>query len=75
MPPKFRDQGEGTRLLREALKEIDEEHPGMEVKLAAYQFDEDDPGMELADLVEWYENEGFKIESTEGHAVVMVLNK
>ena len=41
----------------------------MPIKLATLPFGK--KGLDMENLVEFYESEGFDIENTEGHAVVM----
>lgn len=68
VPESQRGNGFGRKLVSEAIKEIKKEHPGMVIKLAALPFD---GGMDMVDLVAWYEDQGFSIESADGHAVTM----
>ena len=69
--PADRRQGKGRTMLREALAEIAAQQPGMDVRLAALPFGED--AIDMADLVAFYESEGFSIDNCDGHAVIMKL--
>lgn len=69
--PADRRQGVAREILREALAEIAKIHSGMTVKLAALPFGDD--AIDMADLVAFYESEGFSIDNCDGHAVIMVL--
>jgi GNAT superfamily N-acetyltransferase len=71
VPVEDRGQGVGAKLLAEAIEEIRAAHGSITIKLAALPFGEG--AMDMVDLVAYYERCGFEVESTEGHAVVMVL--
>ena len=69
VPESDRGNGIGRKLLREAIEEI--KAAGHDtIKIAALPFD---GGMDMADLVAFYESEGFEIENCEGHAVIMSM--
>ena len=70
VPSSERGNGKGRQMLREAIEEI--KAAGHDtVKIAALPFDD---GMDMCDLVEFYESEGFDIEDTNGHAVIMSMD-
>ena len=69
--PADRRQGKARGMLREALAQIAAQYPGMDVKVAALPFGED--AIDMADLVAFYESEGFSIDNCDGHAVIMKL--
>lgn len=69
--PNERRQGKARAMLREVIAEIKKAHPGMKIKIAALPFGEDP--IDMADLVDFYESEGFSVENCESHAVIMVL--
>ena len=69
--PEDRRQGKARAMLREAIAEIKANHPGMAIKVAALPFGEDP--IDMADLVAFYESEGFDVENCDGHAVIMSM--
>lgn len=69
VPEESRRDGAGRRMLRDTLREIQSDYPGMSIKIAAYPFGENK--IDMTDLVEFYESEGFDIENTDSHAVIM----
>ena len=65
---EMRGKGLGRKYLRESIKNIEKEHPGLPIRLAALP----DPGtMDMSDLVDFYETEGFDVINTDGDAVAM----
>lgn len=71
--PSERGQGKGRELMESAIAEAQEKYPGLPIRLAALPFGEG--AMEVSDLVEYYETMGFEVINTEGHAVVMELDR
>ena len=71
VPAEQRRQGLARKMLREALKEAKEKHAGLTIKIAALPFDGD--AIEMDDLVAFCESEGFEVENTDGHAVIMSM--
>lgn len=71
VPPRQRRQGVARKLLREAIAEAKQQYPNLPVKVAALPFGDDQ--IDMADLVAFYESEGFSVTNTDGHAVIMEL--
>ena len=71
VPPHQRRQGVARKLLREAIAEARQRYPDMPIKIAALPFGDD--RIEMADLVAFYESEGFSVTNTDGHAVIMEM--
>ncbi len=69
VPEADRSNGVGRRILRESIHEIQQQHPDMPIKIAAYPFG--DNALDMEDLVNFYESEGFDVVNTDGHAVIM----
>lgn len=69
VPEGERGKGHGRALIRQSLKEIQESHPGIDIKLAADPFGEN--AMDMDDLVKFYESEGFDAVGDAGSAVIM----
>lgn len=69
IPAGSRGNGLGRKLLRNTLAEIQEKHPDLPIRLAALPYDKSP--LDMADLVKFYESEGFDIENTDSHAVIM----
>ena len=69
VPEADRSSGVGRRILRESIHEIQQQHPDMPIKIAAYPFG--DNTLDMEDLVNFYESEGFDVVNTDGHAVIM----
>jgi len=69
VPASGRGNGIGRKILRNEIEEI--KAAGHDtINIAALPFDD---GMEMADLVAFYESEGFEVENCEGHAVIMSM--
>jgi predicted GNAT family N-acyltransferase len=68
VPVAERGNGAGRAALRNAIAEIEIAHPGMTIRLSALP---QEGCMDVADLVAFYESEGFGVESCDGPAVVM----
>jgi hypothetical protein len=71
VPEGSRKKGVGRAILREALREIQENHPDLEVKLSAYPLGVGKKAIGLSDLVAFYESEGFVAGESPGDAVEM----
>ena len=69
VPEADRSNGVGRRILRESIHEIQQQHPDMPIKIAAYPFG--DNALDMEDLVNFYKSEGFDVVNTDGHAVIM----
>lgn len=71
VPVEERGNGLGRKLLREAIEEMKTEGKAKEIKLSA-DSDSEDPEnpIDIADLVEFYESEGFSIDYA-GEVVIM----
>lgn len=67
VPAEDRGTGKGRQMLRETIEQIRTEGHD-KVKIAALPFD---GGVEMECLVSFYESEGFDVEDTNGHAVIM----
>ena len=65
---EMRGKGLGRKYLSESIKNIEKEHPGLPIRLAALP---DHGTMDMSDLVYFYETEGFDVTNTAGDAVVM----
>ena len=70
VPATDRGAGKGRQMLRETIAQIRAEGHD-KVKIAALPFD---GGMEMEYLVAFYESEGFDVEDTSGHAVIMGMD-
>ena len=57
--PQFRRKGYGKRLVREAIKEIQAEKPGLEIKLVPHALDKESGGLDDEQLGKFYESLGF----------------
>ena len=57
--PQYRRKGYGKQLVRDAIREIQTEKPGMEIKLFPEAFDVGDTGLDDEQLWKWYESLGF----------------
>lgn len=66
-----RRQGVGRKMLRDAIAETRKEHGNITIKVAALPFGDD--AIEMADLVAFYETEGFDVTDTAGDAVIMEM--
>lgn len=66
-----RRQGVGRKMLRDAIAEIRKEHGNITIKVAALPFGDD--AIEMADLVAFYESEGFDVVDCNGDAVIMEM--
>ena len=74
VPADQRGKGIGRNLLREAIDEMRQEGRASVIKLAADSESEDPENpIDLADLVEFYESEGFGIEYA-GEIVAMSMD-
>ena len=63
VPVEMRGKGLGRKLLQEAIEEMRADGKYKEIKLSADSSNEDPENpIELADLVEFYESEGFDLE-------------
>ena len=69
VPPHQRRQGIARKLLREAIAEARQQYHDLPIKVAALPFG--DERIEMADLVAFYESEGFSVLDCAGHAVIM----
>ena len=71
--PEERRQGKGRKMLREAIEEMKAEGKHNLIKLSAdsENMDPKNP-IDLADLVEFYESEGFELEYA-GEVVIMSI--
>lgn len=67
-PKEQRGQGIARRILREALAEIAQAHPGMTVKLVAMALEKE---VDLERLCAFYESFGFDIVECAGDGVLM----
>ena len=72
--PEERRQGKGRAMVRDAIKEMKAERKHDTIKLSADSSleDPDDP-IDLADLVDFYESEGFELEYA-GDVVIMSMS-
>lgn len=74
VPAAERGQGKGRQLLQQAIEEMRQEGKFSLIKLSADSESEDpENAIDLADLVEFYESEGFDIEEA-GEVVVMSMS-
>lgn len=73
VPAAERGQGKGRKMLQEAIEEMKAEGKYSNIKLSAdsENMDKENP-IELADLVEFYESEGFEV-TYAGEIVVMEM--
>ena len=73
VPESQRQKGLARAMLRNALAEIQKEHPGMTIKLSAEPFGKNpkDEVIDTEDLVKFYESEGFSVTDTRGDGVIM----
>lgn len=73
VPVEERGQGKARKMLQEAIEEIKAEGKASQIKLSADSESEDrENPIELADLVAFYESEGFDIEYA-GDVVIMAM--
>lgn len=73
VPAAQRGNGLGRKLLQEAIEDMRKEGKSSVIKLSADSESEDPQNpIELADLVEFYESEGFYVEYA-GEVVIMVM--
>lgn len=74
VPVEERGQGKGRNMLQEAIEEMSKEGAYNEINLSA-DSDSEDPEnpIDLADLVQFYESEGFEVEFA-GDVVVMSMS-
>jgi GNAT superfamily N-acetyltransferase len=68
--PADRGKGKARELLRNAIKEIKQKHPDLEIKLSASG--ELDKTTDLKKLVDFYEREGFSVDDQDSHSSVMM---
>lgn len=68
--PEERGKGVGKKLVLDAIEEIRDMHPDLDIKLAALPFGEG--AMEMDELVAYYERIGFSVENCDGEAVIMI---
>ena len=71
VPPRQRRQGVARKLLREAIAEAKQQYPTLPIKVAALFFGDD--RVDMADLVAFYESEGFSVSNCDSHAVIMEM--
>ena len=71
VPPRQRRQGVARKLLREAISEAKQQYPTLSIKVAALPFGDDQ--IDMAELVAFYESEGFSVSNCDGHAVIMEM--
>ena len=71
VPSHQRRQGIARKLLREAIAEARQQYPTLPIKIAALPFGDDQ--IDMADLVAFYESEGFSVSDCAGHAVIMEM--
>lgn len=71
VPSHQRRLGVARKLLREAIAEAKQQYPTLPIKVAALPFGDDQ--IDMADLVAFYESEGFSVSNCDGHAVIMEL--
>jgi|TARA_Y100000310_G_scaffold314130_1_gene363211 GNAT superfamily N-acetyltransferase len=57
--PQHRRKGYGKQLVKDAIREIQTEKPGLEIKLFPEAFDVGDTGLDDEQLWKWYESLGF----------------
>ena len=72
VPPHQRRQGIARKLLRDAIVEAKQQYHTLSIKVAALPFGGDDQ-IAMADLVAFYESEGFSVSDCAGHAVIMEM--
>lgn len=74
VPVDERGQGKGRRMLRDAIEEMKADGQYSVIRLSADSESEDPENpIELADLVEFYESEGFDVEYA-GDVVIMAMD-
>ena len=71
VPSHQRRQGIARKLLREAIAEARQQYHNLPVKIAALPFGDDQ--IDMADLVAFYESEGFSVSNCDSHAVIMEM--
>ena len=71
VPPHQRRQGIARGFLREAIADAKQQYPTLSIKVAALPFGDDQ--IDMAELVAFYESEGFYVTNTDGHAVIMKM--
>ena len=71
VPSHQRRQGIARKLLREAIAEARQQYPTLSIKVAALPFGDDQ--IDMAELVAFYESEGFLVSNCDGHAVIMEM--
>lgn len=68
--PQYRRQGYAEKILMKTITEIKRKHPRLPIRLAALPKEN---SIDMVDLVEFYEDMGFEVINTSGHAVIMEL--
>jgi hypothetical protein len=79
VPESERKKGLGRTMIKNSLAEIQKKHPHLPIKVSAYPFGKNP--IDMDNLVKFYQSEGFDVDNTDGHAVIMkhdgrkVINK